>query len=149
MILVALFAASAVLNYAFGVALAWVLVPSEFGIVSAVQNVLLLAAGLLWAGLPWALARRLAETHGDPEAAKPEFRTALIANFRLGAPAGRSVRGRAAVGAAVGAHPLPAPRLHRCRGDARTGRERRPPGGSQWQEEVRRGGGDEGRRDPV
>ena len=84
MILVALFAASAVLNYAFGVALAWLLVPSEFGIVSAVQNVLLLATGLLIAGLPWALARRLAETHGDPEAAKPEFRTALIANFGLG-----------------------------------------------------------------
>jgi|SRR5450755_74466 O-antigen/teichoic acid export membrane protein len=84
MILVALFAASAVLNYAFGVALAWLLVPSEFGIVSAVQNVLLLATGLLFAGLPWALARRLAETHGDPEAAKPEFRTALIANLGLG-----------------------------------------------------------------
>ena len=83
-ILVALFAASAVLNYAFGVALAWLLVPAEFGVVSAVQNVLVLAAGLLFAGLPWALARRLAETHGDPEAAKPEFRTALIVNFGLG-----------------------------------------------------------------
>ena len=84
MILVALFAASAVLNYAFGLALAWLLVPAEFGIVSAVQNVLVLAAGLLIAGLPWALARRVAETHGDPEAAKPEFRTALIANFGFG-----------------------------------------------------------------
>jgi O-antigen/teichoic acid export membrane protein len=83
-IFLALVAASAVLNYAFGVALAWLLVPAEFGIVSAVQNVLVLATGLLFAGLPWALARRIAETHGDPEAAKPEFRTALMANLGLG-----------------------------------------------------------------
>jgi O-antigen/teichoic acid export membrane protein len=83
-ILVARFAAAAVLNYAFGLALAWLLVPSEFGTVSAVQNVLVLAAGVLAAGLPWALAKRIAETHGNPEAAKPEFRTALITNFGIG-----------------------------------------------------------------
>jgi O-antigen/teichoic acid export membrane protein len=83
-ILVARFAAGAVLNYAFGVGLAWLLVPAEFGVISAVQNVLLLAAGLLNAGLPWALAIRIAETHGDHEAAKPEFRTALIANLGFG-----------------------------------------------------------------
>ena len=83
-ILVALFAVTAALSYAFGIALAWLLVPSQFGTVSAVQNVLVLATGLLAAGMPWALARRVAKTHGDPEAAKPEFRTALIANFGLG-----------------------------------------------------------------
>ncbi len=83
-ILVARFAAGAVLNYAFGIGLAWLLVPARFGIVSAVQNVLLLAAGLLNAGLPWALAIRIAKAHGDPQAAKPEFRTALIANLGLG-----------------------------------------------------------------
>jgi len=83
-ILVTRFAIGAVLNYAFGVGLAWLLVPARFGVVSAVQNVLLLAAGLLTAGLPWALAIRVAQTHGDNEAAKPEFRTALIANLALG-----------------------------------------------------------------
>jgi hypothetical protein len=83
-ILVGRFAAGAVLNYAFGLGLAWLLVPARFGVVSAIQNVLLLAAGLLTAGLPWALAIRVAETHGDHEAAKPEFRTALIANLGLG-----------------------------------------------------------------
>ncbi len=83
-ILVARFAAGAVLNYAFGLGLAWLLVPARFGMVSAVQNVLLLAAGLLNAGLPWALAIRVAKTHGDHQAAKPEFRTALIANLGLG-----------------------------------------------------------------
>ena len=83
-ILLARFAAAAVLNYAFGIALAWILVPAKFGTVSAIQNVVLLASGLLTAGLPWALAMRIAETHGDPEAAKPEFRTALITNFGCG-----------------------------------------------------------------
>jgi O-antigen/teichoic acid export membrane protein len=83
-ILVARFAAGAVLNYAFGLGLAWLLLPAGFGVVSAVQNVLLLAAGLLTAGLPWALAIRVAKAHGDPQAAKPEFRTALIANLGFG-----------------------------------------------------------------
>jgi O-antigen/teichoic acid export membrane protein len=83
-ILVARFAAAAVLNYAFGLGLAWVLVPAEFGVVSAVQNVLLLAAGLLTAGLPWALAIRVASVGGDGRSAEPEFRTALIANLGLG-----------------------------------------------------------------
>jgi hypothetical protein len=83
-ILVARFAAGAVLNYAFGIGLAWLLLPARFGIVSAVQNVLLLAAGLLTAGLPWALAIRIAKTDGDHQAARPEFRTALIANLGFG-----------------------------------------------------------------
>jgi O-antigen/teichoic acid export membrane protein len=83
-ILVTRFAAGAVLNYAFGIGLAWLLVPARFGIISAAQNVLLLASGLLSAGLPWALAIRVAKAHGDDEAAKPEFRTALIANLGLG-----------------------------------------------------------------
>src|ERR1039457_3784113 len=77
-------AGGSVLNYAFGLGLDWLLLPARFGLVSAVQNVLLLAAGLLNAGLPWALAIRIAKTHGDQQAAKPEFRTALIANLGLG-----------------------------------------------------------------
>jgi O-antigen/teichoic acid export membrane protein len=83
-ILVARISAGAVLNYAFGLGLAWLLVPASFGLVSAVQNVLLLAAGLLNAGLPRALASRVTKAHRDREAAKPEFRTALIANLGLG-----------------------------------------------------------------
>jgi O-antigen/teichoic acid export membrane protein len=85
MILVGRFAVAAVLNYGLGIALAWLLVPSQFGVVSAMQNVLLLAAGLLTAGMPWALAIRLAESHDNPEAAKPEFRMAFVANAGLGA----------------------------------------------------------------
>ena len=88
LILVSRFAAAAVLNYAFGVALAWVLVPSSFGTVSGVQNVLLLAAGAFAAGMPWALATRIADTHGKPDAAAPHFRTALVGNVVFGAVLG-------------------------------------------------------------
>ncbi len=84
LILVTRFAAGAMLNYAFGIGLAWLLVPDQFGTVSAAQNVLLLASGLLTAGLPWALAIRIARAQGDQRQAKPEFRTALITNFGLG-----------------------------------------------------------------
>lgn len=83
-VLIAAFGTGALLNYAFGLALAWLLVPAEFGTVGAVQNVLLLAAGLLIAGAPWALTRCIAQTRDNPEAAKPEFRTALLANVGFG-----------------------------------------------------------------
>jgi O-antigen/teichoic acid export membrane protein len=87
-ILVSRFAATAVINYVVGLALAWLLTPDAFGLVSAVQNVLLLAAGLLTAGLPWALALRIAQTHGVPAASRPEFRTALVVNFGFGVALG-------------------------------------------------------------
>jgi O-antigen/teichoic acid export membrane protein len=92
-ILVSRFAATAVLNYVVGLALAWLLTPAAFGLVSAVQNVLLLAAGLLTAGLPWALALRVAQTHGVPAAARPEFRTALVVNFGFGVTLGAAFLG--------------------------------------------------------
>jgi O-antigen/teichoic acid export membrane protein len=92
-ILVSRFAATAVLNYVVGLALAWLLTPSAFGEVSAVQNVLLLAAGLLTAGLPWALALRVAQTHGIPEASRPEFRSALVVNFCFGVALGAAFLG--------------------------------------------------------
>jgi O-antigen/teichoic acid export membrane protein len=92
-ILVSRFAATAVLNYVVGLALAWLLTPDAFGLVSAIQNVLLLAAGLLTAGLPWALALRIAQTHGVPGASRPEFRTCLVVNFGFGVVLGAAFLG--------------------------------------------------------
>lgn len=82
-ILVLRFAAGSVLNYAFGAALAWLLVPTAFGAVSALQNVLLLAAGVLMAGLPWALAVKLARGGGHVEADAQAFRFALLGNLAI------------------------------------------------------------------
>ena len=105
-ILVARFAAASVLNYGFGVGLAWLLIPSAYGSVSALQNLLLLAAGVLTAGLPWALATNLAAgglVAGGPraEAAHREFRTALVGNLALSAVFVLALLGSALAGVPV------------------------------------------------
>lgn len=86
-VLILRFAATAVLNYGFGVALAWLLPQSEFGAVSVLQNVLLLAGAVVAAGLPWALARAVAQADGPDGArnADSTFRAALAGNLVLGA----------------------------------------------------------------
>jgi len=83
-ILVLRFAAASALNYAFGVALAWLLVPSAFGTVSALQNLLLLTAGALAAGLPWALAFKVAGSPRAPTVDAEEIRTGVLANVGFG-----------------------------------------------------------------
>jgi O-antigen/teichoic acid export membrane protein len=84
LILILRFAAASVLNYVFGGVLAWLLVPAAFGTVSALQNVLLLAAGALSAGLPWALAVKIASSQGDLDSDAKEFRIALLGNVVFG-----------------------------------------------------------------
>ncbi|AGL17162.1 oligosaccharide flippase family protein [Actinoplanes sp. N902-109] len=74
------FAATSVLNYGFGVALAWLLPRSEFGAVSVLQNVLLLAGMVLGAGMPWVLARTIAR---DPDGWPPVFRSAIAVNLAI------------------------------------------------------------------
>ena len=76
------------LNYGFGLALAWLLPAAEFGAVSVLLTVLLLATSVLAAGFPWALARRIArEESGAAGAADAAatFRAALLGNVGLGA----------------------------------------------------------------
>ncbi|GAB7191086.1 hypothetical protein NUM3379_17930 [Kineococcus sp. NUM-3379] len=83
-ILVLRFATGSVLNYALGVLVAWLLVPEEFGVVGASQNVLLFAAGALTAGLPWALTVRMAAADTGPAEVSRILRTSLVGNLVLG-----------------------------------------------------------------
>ncbi|WP_067499388.1 glycosyltransferase family 39 protein [Actinoplanes sp. TFC3] len=85
-VLMARFVATSVLNYGFGVALVWLLPRSEFGAVSVLQNVLLLAGMVLGAGMPWVLARTIARS-GDPasDAWHPTFRSAVAVNLAVAA----------------------------------------------------------------
>ena len=87
-VLMGAIALAAPLNYGFGLALAWLLPAAEFGRVSVLLTVLLLATSVLAAGFPWALARRVARDEsgatGSPEAAAT-FRAALLGNVGLGA----------------------------------------------------------------
>jgi len=74
-------AATSVLNYGLGLALAWLLPADEFGVVGTLIALLLLATSVLAAGFPWALARAVAASNGDTAAT---FRAALVGNVGLG-----------------------------------------------------------------
>ncbi|MBN9102591.1 MULTISPECIES: oligosaccharide flippase family protein [unclassified Pseudonocardia] len=80
-VLVGAVAATSVLNYGLGVALAWLLPPDRFGVVGTLLSLLLLATSVLAAGFPWALARAVAANHADEAAT---FRAALLGNVGLG-----------------------------------------------------------------
>lgn len=83
------------LNYALGVALAWLLPPEEFGVVGLLLNLLLLATSVLAAGFPWALARAVAQADAEAaegatgrsarDSAAATFRAAILGNVGLGA----------------------------------------------------------------
>lgn len=95
-VLVGGMAVTSVLNYGFGVALAWLLPPEDFGAASVIMNVLLLAAAVLAAAFPWVLARTLARVEIDrPNRldADATFRAALVGNVLLGVVLASSVVG--------------------------------------------------------
>lgn len=76
----------AVLNYSLSVALAWLLAPADFGLVSATQAVLLLAALVLQSGFPRGIALIEARRAGPmSESADAVLRGALVGNFCFGA----------------------------------------------------------------
>ncbi|HET6478727.1 MAG TPA: oligosaccharide flippase family protein [Actinoplanes sp.] len=82
-VLIVRFGLGAVLNYAFGVALAWLLTPAEFGTVSVLQNVQFLCAMILAAGFPWALAATIAKGAGS-RIVDATYRAAFVGNIALG-----------------------------------------------------------------
>ncbi len=82
-VLIVRFGLGAVLNYGFGVALAWLLSPAEFGAVSVLQNVQFLCAMVLSAGFPWVLAATVAR-EPDPRVVAATYRAAFLGNLVLG-----------------------------------------------------------------
>jgi O-antigen/teichoic acid export membrane protein len=82
-VLILRFGLGAVLNYGFGVALAWLLTPAEFGAVSVLQNVQFLCAMVLSAGFPWVLAATIAREPG-PHVVAATYRAAFLGNIVLG-----------------------------------------------------------------
>jgi glycosyltransferase involved in cell wall biosynthesis/O-antigen/teichoic acid export membrane protein len=84
-VLVAAVAAAAVLNYGFGVALVWLLPQDQFGVVGVLQNLLSLAAFVLTAGFPWAVARAMARGEADGiRDADVAVRGGILGNVALG-----------------------------------------------------------------
>ena len=82
-VLVAAFAATALLNYAFGVAMSWLFTPSQFGILGVAQSLLLLLALAVSSGFAWATAHDIAAL-GLTQHSRRRFRAAWAANLVLG-----------------------------------------------------------------
>jgi O-antigen/teichoic acid export membrane protein len=74
------FVAMSLLNYLFGVILAWLLLPEEFGRVSILQTILWLGAMVLNSGFPWTLAWSMARRRQGKDAIDRIFRSSLWGN---------------------------------------------------------------------
>lgn len=82
-VLVAAFAASAVANYAFGVAMSWLFSPAQFGVLGVAQSLLLLLALAVGSGFAWTTAHDMA-AGGLTDSSRRRFRAAWAANLGLG-----------------------------------------------------------------
>ncbi len=87
--LLASFAAVSVLNYAFGLAMSWLLVPSDFGLLAFAQTVLLIAGLALNSGFVQSLAAALVQA--SPVQRPALIRGAAIANVGLALVLGAAV----------------------------------------------------------
>lgn len=85
-VLVAAVGAASVLNYGFGVALAWLLPQDEFGVVGVLFNLMSLAAFVLTAGFPWAVARAVAQADASGRTVRTDVavRGGVAGNIALG-----------------------------------------------------------------
>lgn len=99
-LLIGRFVVVAGLNYAFALALAWVLPPAEFGTVAVLQMTLWLAAMTVNSGFPWTLSWTVAlRERGEAADTAPVFRTSIVGNLVLGAGFGVALLGIAATDA--------------------------------------------------
>jgi len=80
-VMLAGFANVSIVNYAFGVASGWLLVPGDFGLLAFAQTLLLIAGIVLTAGFSSSLARDLVTAMGERRGAL--VRGALLANLAL------------------------------------------------------------------
>lgn len=77
------FFVSALLNYAFGVGLSWLLEPAAYGMLGVAQALLLLLALVVSAGFSWTANHDVAR--GVDDRTRIRFRTSWLSNLALGA----------------------------------------------------------------
>jgi O-antigen/teichoic acid export membrane protein len=89
LLMLASFGGTSVLNYAFGLAMGWLLLPGDFGWLAFAQTILLIAGLVLQSGFSWSLARAVANAG---EASRATLtRGALLANLGLAIGLGAAV----------------------------------------------------------
>lgn len=74
---------TAILNYAFGVGLSWLIEPAAYGMLGVAQALLLLLALVVSAGFSWTANHDVAR--GVDDRTRIRFRTAWLSNLALGA----------------------------------------------------------------
>lgn len=80
-VMVAAFGGASAINYAFGLVMAWLLLPGDFGLLAFAQTMLLIGGLVLNSGITWSLARDAATVDHARRAALT--RGALLANLLL------------------------------------------------------------------
>lgn len=81
--MLAAFFLMAAINYAFSVALGWLLPPEQFGQAGVAQSLLLLLALIVGSGFAWTTAHDIA-ARGTNDQTRRRFRAAWVANTTLG-----------------------------------------------------------------
>lgn len=79
--------ATSALNYAFGLAMGWLLAPGNYGLLAFAQTLLLLAGLIFQSGFSWSLAREVVRAE-EPDERSALVRGALAANVAIAAVAG-------------------------------------------------------------
>lgn len=82
-VLISSFIAIAFINYAFAIAMGYLLPVEEYGLLGVVQTILLFGSTVVGSGFPWALTRTIAAT-GDHGESASVFQAALLGNVLFG-----------------------------------------------------------------
>jgi O-antigen/teichoic acid export membrane protein len=78
---------TSILNYAFGLAMAWLLGPGDYGLLAFAQTMLLVGGLVLHSGFSWSLARAVVKANGPAER-DALVRGVFLANLTLAAAMG-------------------------------------------------------------
>lgn len=82
LVLLVTFGGTSALNYAFGLAMGWLLAPGDYGLLAFTQALLLVGGMVLQSGFTWSLARAVVKA-GGPRERDALVRGALVANLAL------------------------------------------------------------------
>jgi O-antigen/teichoic acid export membrane protein len=82
MFMLAMVGGTSILNYAFGLAMGWVLSPGDYGLLAFSQALLLIGGLVLHSGFSWSLARAVVKAKG-PQERDALVRGTLVANLVL------------------------------------------------------------------
>jgi O-antigen/teichoic acid export membrane protein len=91
------FTGMSIINYLFGLAIGWLLLPGDYGLVAFAQTIILVAGLMLNSGFAWSLTAQVAKADGAEQSAL--IRGALLADLLLALSLSGAIIGLFALGA--------------------------------------------------